>query len=261
MTALRSTEPDEDRAARRELLLRRRLGGDDVRAPIPVADRTGPLPLSPGQERLWFLDALVPGSTEWVVPLVLRHEGRLDAAAVGRALDDIERRHESLRTRYLVESGEPRQVVVEPAGIVLDVVEDADVTAVVAAAQSVPFDLGSGRLLRGTLARGADRADWLVITSHHIACDGWSTDLLTRDIALCYAAERSGAPLPPAPSLQYADYASLGARTPPVRRRPRLLAGPAARRGAARAARRPAARAHPRRVRGPARDRHRRRRR
>ncbi len=215
MTALRSTEPDEDRAARRELLLRRRLGGDDVRAPIPVADRTGPLPLSPGQERLWFLDALVPGSTEWVVPLVLRHEGRLDAAAVGRALDDIERRHESLRTRYLVESGEPRQVVVEPAGIVLDVVEDADVTAVVAAAQSVPFDLGSGRLLRGTLARGADRADWLVITSHHIACDGWSTDLLTRDVALCYAAERSGAPLPPAPSLQYADYASWAREHPP----------------------------------------------
>ena len=198
--------PAQSAAARRRLIERRLRGGDAL-APIPRVARGGALLLSPGQARLWFLDALAPGSTEWVVPLVLRREVRFDVPALRRALDALDRRHEALRTRYAVIEGEPSQTIADPAGVPLEVVDDADVAATVQAAQAVPFDLGSGRLLRAALARETDGADWLVLTTHHIACDGWSTELLARDLASCYAAELGEAPEPAAPTVQYADYA------------------------------------------------------
>ena len=216
MTAVQTGTGATQLESARQLLIERRLRGGDGLAPIPRVARDGAAPLSPGQSRLWFLDALAPGSTEWVVPLVLRRDERFDVRALRRALDALERRHEALRTRYLVTAGQPSQLIAAPAGVPLEVIDDADVAATVQAAQAVPFDLGSGRLLRAALARETGGPDWLVLTTHHIACDGWSTDLLARDLGACYAAELGQTPEPLAPALQYADYAVWAAGRPPA---------------------------------------------
>ncbi|MEV7287858.1 amino acid adenylation domain-containing protein [Streptomyces sp. NPDC093252] len=207
----------------------------DGDAVVPVR-RDGVLPLSSGQRRLWFLDRMHPGSPEWVAPLFLRLPGALPPDAVAAALDALADRHEPLRTRYPAEGGEARQVIDAPgtSRIELRVEESgrAGVAALFAEQFARGFDLAAGPLWRGLLVRdpgpegaggagaadpdGADRrpegagADQLLLlTLHHITCDGWSTVLLERELRELCAARLEGRPavLPELP-LQYADYGS-----------------------------------------------------
>ncbi len=100
-----------------------REGEGPAAPPLIRAPRGGALPLSFAQERLWFLDQLAPGSTTYNVPMSLRLAGRLDAPALSRALSEIVRRHEVLRTTFAAVGGKPVQVVRDPFPVGLDVLD------------------------------------------------------------------------------------------------------------------------------------------
>lgn len=190
--------------------LRQRAGAAQRPEPsIPAAPRDGTLPLSYQQRRLWILDQLRPGGTDYLVPLVLRLRGDLAGLDLAAALTGLVRRHEILRTRYLSGAGgEPAQVIDPPGEVPLpcDDLAGADpavVDAVVRAAATQPFDLAAGPLLRARLIRTAPREHLLVLATHHIAIDGGSVGQLVADLA----ALSTGRELP-APDRQYADYAA-----------------------------------------------------
>ncbi|HST57231.1 MAG TPA: condensation domain-containing protein, partial [Longimicrobium sp.] len=183
---------------------------------VPV-ERTEALPLSFAQERLWFLDQLESESAFYNIPAALRIGGALDGAAVERALAEIIRRHEALRTVFPQVNGAPVQSVLPFAGFALatddlSALEDADREAEVQrrAREDAerPFDLARGPLFRASLLRLADDDHVLLICMHHIVSDGWSLDVLFGELGMLYGAYTAGeapvlAPLP----VQYADFA------------------------------------------------------
>ncbi len=175
------------------------------------------LPLSFAQERLWFLDRLQPGGTLYNLPLALRMEGELDAAALAAALGEIVRRHEALRTVFAERGGAPAQVVLAagrwalPAADLSGLPEAArerEAARLALAEAARPFDLAAGPLLRAVLLRLGGRRHDLLLTMHHVVSDGWSMGVLVRETGALYAAalERRPSPLPELP-VQYADFA------------------------------------------------------
>ncbi|MBO0806799.1 MAG: amino acid adenylation domain-containing protein [Actinobacteria bacterium] len=209
----------QDLAEARRELVRRRLAGrrEPPPAAIPAADRAGSLPLSYGQERLWFLSQLTPESTEYQVPVVLRLRGRLDRGAVTAAGRQVIGRHEILRTRYQLADARPGQVIDPSPEVAVQLSDLSGVpgdkrwhTAVEMARQDVstPFDLALGHPIRIRLIRLSDDDHLLVVTLHHIAADGASLRIFLSEFFECYRAAAAGErpsllPLP----LQYADYA------------------------------------------------------
>ncbi|MBB5803972.1 amino acid adenylation domain-containing protein/non-ribosomal peptide synthase protein (TIGR01720 family) [Saccharothrix ecbatanensis] len=179
---------------------------------IPVIPRGGVHPSSihvtvdqsPAQRRLWFLDQFEPGSTEYVTPTALRLHGPLDLVALGRALDGLVARHESLRTTF----DDGVQIVHEPYDVVLSV-EQRPWEEVLLEEVGTPFDLREGPLFRTRLVRVTPEEHVLVMTLHHIITDGWSTGVLARDLGALYAGEE----LPP-PAVQYVDYTAWLKDTP-----------------------------------------------
>ena len=190
--------------------LRQRAPGSAEHGPvIPVAPRNGPLPLSFAQRRLWVLDQLRPGGTEYLAPLVFRLTGPVAEADIQGALNELICRQEILRTRYtLDEDGEPAQTIDPPAAVEL-LTDDltgagpADLNALLYADSSRPFDLATGPVLRARLIRLAPEEHVLAIVVHHIAVDGWSGSLLARELAALCAGESL-----PEPRLRYADFAA-----------------------------------------------------
>ncbi|MES2939620.1 MAG: non-ribosomal peptide synthase/polyketide synthase, partial [Pseudomonadota bacterium] len=188
-----------------------------VLPPIEPAPRDAPLPLSFAQQRLWFLTQLDAHSAAYHVPIGLRLSGLLDRAALRRALDRIVARHEALRTSFVVEGGLPVQRIAPPdTGIAFeehDLRGDADAAAridsLAANEAAMPFDLERGPLIRCRLIVLGEQDHLLLVTLHHIVSDGWSLDVLLRELAALYGAfaEGRGDPLP-ALSIQYADYAA-----------------------------------------------------
>ncbi|GLZ39063.1 non-ribosomal peptide synthase/polyketide synthase [Actinokineospora sp. NBRC 105648] len=171
---------------------------------IPTAPRTGALPLSSAQQRLWFLSEFNPGGNDYNSGTALRFTGELDAPALVAGVRELVRRHESLRTTFAEVDGRPVQLVhasldldVPLVDCVPDVLDD-----VLQAEFSCPFDLRTGPLLRALLLRLGEREHVLLLTSHHIAVDGWSLGVLTEELADLYAAKEL-----PAPALHYADFA------------------------------------------------------
>jgi amino acid adenylation domain-containing protein len=189
----------------------------DASAPIPAADRTRPLPLSMEQQRLWFLDRLEPGTAAYNMPRALRLTGALDADALERALAELVRRHQVLRTVFAEHDGDPVQVV-RPAEDFVLAREDlgpvdagrrgAAVEERAAAEGRASFDLARGPLFRAVLLRLADDEHVLLLTLHHVAGDAWSMGVLFRELGVLYEAFAGGLPSPLAPlAVQYADYA------------------------------------------------------
>jgi amino acid adenylation domain-containing protein len=189
-------------------LLRDRLRRRAERGGIPPAPRDRPLPLSFSQQRLWVLDRLRPGGTDYLVPIVLRLAGEPRLPDLARALSGVVARHEILRTRYRTDAaGNPVQVIDEPAEVPIEVMDLSgrpdELESLLAEEGTRPFDLESGPVLRARLIRLAPRDHVLAVIVHHIAMDGWSTSVFVRDLARLYAGEEP-APLP----LQYADFAA-----------------------------------------------------
>ncbi|MBZ5520985.1 MAG: amino acid adenylation domain-containing protein [Acidobacteriia bacterium] len=187
------------------------------RQPQPGQRPFGRPLLSYSQQRLWFLDQLQGASTEYHIPEALRLRGELNVEVLKRAVNAVVTRHESLRTRFLQEDGEPVQVIEPALEIDLPVVdlslldEDARREAVRAAQAEewqMPFDLSRGPLLRMRLLRLGPCEHILLRTFHHIIFDGWSESVFNHELNLLYRAflEGRGNPLPPLP-VQYADFA------------------------------------------------------
>jgi amino acid adenylation domain-containing protein len=179
-------------------------------APRPAG--TTNLPLSSGQEQLWFLDRFAPGLATYNIPIAVRLTGPLDAAALERALDALVARHEALRTRLVADaSGQPVQVVDEPAGAGLTVFELADETRLTEFADEEamrPFVLATGPLFRFRLVRLSGTEHVLVVVVHHAVFDGWSIRVMMTDVAELYRAEVTGGPAElPELAVQFADYA------------------------------------------------------
>ncbi|HEX6910893.1 MAG TPA: amino acid adenylation domain-containing protein, partial [Longimicrobium sp.] len=195
----------------------RRGGAKPLPPVVPLQRETAPR-LSFAQERLWFLDRMQGASGIYNVPAALRLSGALDVPALERALGEIVRRHEALRTTFAEVDGVALQVVAPFTGFELlradlsDLDADArdgQVRARAADDAARPFDLAAGPLFRATLLRLADDEHVLLLCMHHAASDGWSMGVLFRELSALYDAYRNGveSPLAPLP-VQYADFAA-----------------------------------------------------
>ncbi|MFO0761783.1 MAG: condensation domain-containing protein, partial [Byssovorax sp.] len=193
--------------------------GRGLAAPALVkTPRVGEIPLSFAQERLWFLAQLDPDSASYVVPGAVRLEGRLDVDALSRALAEIVRRHEVLRTTFATVDGRPVAVVHDGSDLTLSLTRwtsmpaeerDQAIRDLSAAEARRPFDLASGPMIRARLIQLDETTHVLVLMMHHIVSDGWTRGVLNHELALLYQAFTAGAPSPlPELPVQYADYAA-----------------------------------------------------
>ena len=184
------------------------LGAGGRARPAPTASgHPEDAPLSPAQQRLWFLDRL--GSANYAVPVALRLSGPLDEVALEEAVRDLTRRHEVLRTIYPDTVGAACQRVLEPdiRLAVEEVGEDA-LPARLAAATTEPFDLTRERPLRAILYRLGTGEHVLLLVVHHIAADGWSLRPLLADLRTAYSARLAGTSPQWRPlAVQYRDFA------------------------------------------------------
>ncbi|NYT93497.1 non-ribosomal peptide synthetase [Salinispora sp. H7-4] len=169
------------------------------------------VPASLGQRRLWMLDQLTPGAATYHIAWAVGLTGPLDVAALESTLSWLVGRHETLRTHFTSVDGEPAQLVVPAAPVRLSVVDahsDAAGRELVDAAAREPFDLATGPLARFGLVRRSPGKHVLTIVVHHSLADGWSFDILFRELAAGYAAAVAGVRADlPAPQVRYADFA------------------------------------------------------
>ena len=198
---------------------RRRVSDDAaLEAPLRPIARDGTLPLSFGQERLWFVDQLDPESAAYNMSRVLRLRGPLDVAALQKGLESIVARHETLRTQVMNENGRPVLSVTNTAAVA---VQSLDLRRLPGAAAEEearrfwirearrPFDLTSAPLFRVALVQLSEVEHILVLTMHHIVSDAWSVGVLLRELVAVYNGFSSGKAAPlPVLSVQYADYAA-----------------------------------------------------
>ncbi|WP_158625826.1 non-ribosomal peptide synthetase [Corallococcus carmarthensis] len=182
--------------------------------PVP---RDAGLPLSFGQQRMWFIEQLTPGGISYNVPYFARLTGALDVPALERALAVLVERHEALRTTFAVVDGQPVQRVAPSLPLPLHVESlealpasgrEQTLRRMAEAEARVPFDLGVGPLVRVRLLRLGEAEHVLLLMLHHICCDGWSLTVMERELQTLYAAFRAGTtPALPALPVQYADHA------------------------------------------------------
>jgi len=185
--------------------------------PLEPVSRSGQLPLSFAQQRLWFLDQLEPGSPTYNIPQALRISGALDIEILRRAVAAIVHRHESLRTTFAATEKEPVQVIANVGDPPMPVVDLREIPTAEREAKALrlikkearqPFNLAHDPLMRSVLLRLGDREHILMFTMHHMVSDGWSTSVLFRELSELYEAFSQGQPSPLAElPIQYADYA------------------------------------------------------
>ena len=208
--------PPEKRALL-ELLLQKE-GVDLSRSLIiPQKRDTNAFPLSFAQRRLWFLDQLEPNSPLYNIASAVRLTGALNVTALEQSLNQIVRRHESLRTTFVAKDGHPVQVIAPELTVPLPVVDlhslseaerEAEALQLAIEEAQRPFDLAKGPLLRTTLLRLDEEDHILLLTMHHIISDGWSMGVFVREMGALYEALSQGRPSPlPELPIQYVDFA------------------------------------------------------
>ena len=185
--------------------------------PIVPMGRDGNLPLSFAQQRLWFLDQLVPNNPFYNVPAALRLTGSLNFSALQQTFNEIVRRHEALRTTLAVVSGQPVQRIAAAFHLPINVVDlrnlpkesrQTEANRLTAQEAQRSFNLSHDLLLRVTLLQLDDAEYLLMLNMHHIVSDGWSIGVLIQELGALYTAFASEKPSPlPALSIQYADFA------------------------------------------------------
>jgi len=202
-------------AARVEILQRDEQGLQTP--PLKPVPRNQPLPLSFAQQRLWFLDQLEPNNPLYNVPHIVRMQGELNVVAIEQALNEIVRRHESLRTTFETIDDQPVQVVAPSLHLPLAVSDltslpeaqrEDEARRLAMAEVQRPFNLQTGPLLRALLFKLGDADHVLILNTHHIISDRWSLGVLSQELAALYEAYIAGhsSPLPEL-TIQYADYA------------------------------------------------------
>jgi amino acid adenylation domain-containing protein len=186
-------------------------------SPIARVSRNSNLPLSFAQERLWLLEQLQSGSLAYHTPAAIRLDGSLDIAALEQALNEILRRHEVFRTTFSVVDGQSVQTIVPFKSVSLPVVNLGElpeaertlkVQQLIAQWGQNLFDLTKAPLLRWKLLHLSEQEHLLLLSTHHIVCDGWSAGVFVRELAALYNAFSQGQPSPlPELPIQYADFA------------------------------------------------------
>ncbi|WP_406111984.1 amino acid adenylation domain-containing protein [Kitasatospora purpeofusca] len=222
--------------------------GPGTAAPVRVVRRTeAGAPLSATQRRMWLLSQLYPDNAVYNLSYAFRVGGELDAAVLEAALGDLVARHEALRTVIDVHDEQPRQRVLPALAVRLAVerpehaapdapdvptapdapAAGADLAAWAAervdAEARAPFDLSAGPLLRARLIAPGTPSAALVLTVHHIVCDGWSLEQLFAELAEAYTARTENRPAgTPAPEVQFLDFAAWQSEQLTGARRERL---------------------------------------
>ena len=207
-------------AAKRALLEKRLAGrssGEADGLAIRPHPRNGPVPLSFAQQRLWFLDQLEPGLAAYNIPAAVRLIGKLDVAVLNWSLNEIIRRHESLRTTFNSVAGHPVQIIAPALELSISVVDlsafpdqwrEREAIRLSQEEARRPFDLLTGPLIRAVLLRLGSEEHVLILTTHHIVSDGWSQGVLKTELGALYEAGVTGRSSPlPELSIQYADFA------------------------------------------------------
>ncbi|MBX7222932.1 MAG: amino acid adenylation domain-containing protein [Blastocatellia bacterium] len=184
---------------------------------LAPVERPATVPLSFSQFRLWFLDQYEPANTAFHMPQVVRLRGNLDETALENSLQELVRRHESLRTVFRQTEGEPAQVILSETKVPVlrhdvthlsGVEQEVEIQRFLTKAIEQPFDLAAGPLFRAALVQVTGDEWVLALTMHHIISDGWSLWVLVRELAALYTGFQSGTKPALEPlALQYADYA------------------------------------------------------
>jgi amino acid adenylation domain-containing protein len=173
-------------------------------------------PLSFAQQRLWFLDRMVPGNPFYNIPLAIPIAAYLNIPVLERALNAIIRRHEALRTVFDEVDGEPSQIVRETMPLKVETIDISHMDHAAREAKAIelataeavkPFNLRTGPLLRCCIIRRGPADFILLLSMHHIVSDGWSMGILARELTTLYQAFAAGQGnfLPDLP-IQYADF-------------------------------------------------------
>ena len=184
---------------------------------IPRRGSSDPCSLSFAQKRFWFLSRLEPDSPKYNVNAAVRWRGPMNVGALEKSLQTVVMRHEILRTTYHDVAGRPVQVAAEQATVDLGLTDqrgtlaglrDDEVRRFLRREAARPFDLSRDVPLRAALLRLDEEEFVLFLSVHHIACDGWSFDVLYRELAESYACLSTGrTPALKALPIQYADFA------------------------------------------------------
>ncbi|KOP26731.1 thioester reductase [Hapalosiphon sp. MRB220] len=183
---------------------------------IPI-HRNQNLPLSFAQQRLWFFDQIEPGSPSYNLPRSIRLQGKLNIDALSASLNEIIKRHEILRTSFAISNEQPIQVISPSVSLQLPLIDlqqipqqqrEAELYRLAKEEAQTGFEITQAPLLRTKLLR-LDAEDYVILlTLHHIVSDGWSTDILIREVGALYTAFCAGRPSPlPQLPIQYADFA------------------------------------------------------
>ncbi|WP_375501013.1 amino acid adenylation domain-containing protein [uncultured Nostoc sp.] len=185
--------------------------------PLVPISRSENLPLSFAQQRLWFLDQLIPNNPFYNIPVALHLTGLLNKAALEQTFNEIVRRHEALRTNFVIESGQPVQLINPTLTITLPIIDlrqlpqaEREIQARQFTNQEAqrPFNLSTDSLLQVKLLWLNETEYILLLNMHHIVSDGWSIGVLIQEIAALYTAFTSNQPSPlPKLTIQYADFA------------------------------------------------------
>jgi iturin family lipopeptide synthetase A len=189
----------------------------DPASVVVAGDRDhGEFPLSLAQRRLWYLEQLGTG-TSYTVFVAVRMHGQLDRGVLTACVREVVRRHAALRTTFREVDGEATQLIAPPDEVAVEVpltdlstAEDpaGAVRRELRAELDRPFDIGAGPLLRTRLLRLADDEHVMAVSMHHIVSDGWSLDVLLREVLVLYEAFGNGQPSPlPKLPVQYPDFA------------------------------------------------------
>ncbi|HEY8410886.1 MAG TPA: condensation domain-containing protein, partial [Pyrinomonadaceae bacterium] len=172
---------------------------------IPRHDSEKPLLLSFAQQRLWFLEQLTPGTATYNISRKVVCKGPLSVPALRQSLDEIVGRHASLRTSFRMVEGELVQCVETPTVFPLEKIElygvsdrehAKEVDRLARHHAQHAFDLAHGPMLRAALLCLSEREHVLLLTIHHAVTDGWSMDLLFRELAILYESFAAGRPSP-----------------------------------------------------------------
>lgn len=214
--------PQKDAAAARLQLLESLLQNKGMgRAPqvvrIPKRPQTEIPPLSFAQQRLWFLEQLMPGTAAYNIPAAFHMTGELDIAALEESLAEVVRRHEALRTTFQVLNEQPVQVISEAVPVQIEAIDLHGLEAADRESQirflseeeaQLPFDLAQGLPFRVKLLCLGEQEHVFLLTLHHIVSDESSLSIFFQELARIYNARVTNTtPALPALEIQYGDYA------------------------------------------------------
>lgn len=184
---------------------------------IAPVTRNQNLPLSFAQQRLWFLEQLLPDSPFYNFPQTFRLFGQVNVKALEQSLNEIVRRHEVLRTTFASLDGQPVQIIIPALSVLIHLEDlrslpesekDTEIQRLSIEEFQQPFNINRGPLLRAALIQIDAEESLLLLSIHHIVFDGWSVSVLFQELTLLYQAFANGLPSPLTElTIQYADFA------------------------------------------------------